>query len=64
MPAAHSMGTGDQYRRRAKECCDEAEHTTDPEKRLTLLEMAQRWMQLAEAIETIEASQRPARKKQ
>jgi hypothetical protein len=64
MPAAHSMGTGDQYRRRAQECCEEAERTADPEKRLSLLEMAQRWTHLAEAVETIEASRARARKQE
>jgi hypothetical protein len=42
------MAAGDEYRARARECTDAAAHAADPERRLSLLELAQRWLVLAD----------------
>jgi hypothetical protein len=47
------MASGDQYRIRAKECTGAAEQAADPERRLSLLELAGRWMRLAEQADEI-----------
>jgi len=45
--------TGDEYRSRANECIAAAEQATDPERKISLLELAQRWMRLAFQVEII-----------
>jgi hypothetical protein len=47
------MASGDHYRARARECIEAADRTSEPERKLTLLELAQRWMRLAEQVDTI-----------
>jgi hypothetical protein len=50
------MADGDHYRVRAKECTEAAAHSTEPERRVALLELAQRWQSLAEQADEIERS--------
>ena len=45
------MGPGDQYRARAKECLEAADAIADRE---NLVELAQRWLMLAEQVEGIQ----------
>jgi hypothetical protein len=48
------MAAGDEYRARARECTDAADHAADPERRLSLLELAQRWLVLADQADEME----------
>ena len=45
------MGYRDQCRKRAIECIDAADHATCPERKVTLLELAQRWLMLANQVD-------------
>jgi hypothetical protein len=45
--------TGDEYRSRANECIAAADQVTDPERKIGLLQLAQRWMRLAFQVEKI-----------
>jgi hypothetical protein len=45
--------TADQYRARANECIAAADHVADPERKVSLLQLAQRWMRLAFQVEKI-----------
>jgi hypothetical protein len=45
--------TGDEYRSRANECITAADQVTDPERKISLLQLAQRWMRLAFQVEKI-----------
>ena len=47
------MGSGDNYRARAIECIEAADHVADVERRLVLLDLAQRWLWLAGQIDAI-----------
>ena len=47
------MGSGDNYRARANECIEAAERAADPERKLVLLDLAQRWLWLAGQIDAI-----------
>jgi hypothetical protein len=38
------MASGDECRARAKECIEAAERAADPERKLVLLDLAQRWL--------------------
>jgi hypothetical protein len=48
------MAAGDNYRERAIECIQAAYALADLERKLTLLELAQRWIDLASWVETTE----------
>ncbi len=41
------MQSGDQYRNRANECIAAADKATEPERKVSFLELAQRWLRLA-----------------
>jgi hypothetical protein len=41
------MAAGDQYRTQANVCMEAADRTIDPDRRVSLLELAQRWLRLA-----------------
>ena len=45
------MAAGDEYRARAQECMQAAESIADTERKISLLELAQRWMWLANQLE-------------
>jgi hypothetical protein len=45
------MAPADEYRARAKECIDVAERAADPKRKLSLLELALRWMRLAAKVD-------------
>ena len=45
------MTSGDRYRKRAVECIDAADHATCPERKITLLQLAQRWLMLAHQLD-------------
>ena len=47
------MSTGDEYRSRANECMAAAENVTEPERKVSLLQLAQRWLRLAFQVERI-----------
>jgi len=47
------MSAGDQYRARALECIEAAAAVVASERKLALLELAQRWLNLAAQIEEI-----------
>jgi hypothetical protein len=47
------MATGDNYRAQANECVAAAGVVADPERKLVLLELAQRWLGLAGQADTI-----------
>ena len=42
------MSPGDEYRTRASECVEAADRTVDPGRKLSLLDLARRWLRLAE----------------
>jgi hypothetical protein len=42
------MASGDQYRLKAAECTEAAQRASEPERKVGLLELAQKWLQLAE----------------
>jgi len=48
------MATADEYRSRANECIAAADNVTEPERKVSLLELAQRWLQLAFQVEKIQ----------
>jgi len=45
--------TGDQYRAQANECIAAADQATDPKRKISLLQLAQRWLRLAFQVEKI-----------
>ncbi len=45
--------TGDQYRARANECIAAAAQVSDPERKISLLELARRWLRLAFRVDKI-----------
>jgi hypothetical protein len=45
--------TGDEYRSRANECIAAADQVTDPQRKISLLQLAQRWLRLAFQAEKI-----------
>ena len=47
------MGFGDNFRARANECIEAAERVADVERKLVLLDLAQRWLSLAGQIDAI-----------
>jgi hypothetical protein len=47
------MTPGDEYRNWANECIAAADNITEPERKVSLLELAQRWMRLAFQVEKI-----------
>jgi hypothetical protein len=47
-------GSGDEYRERASECIAAADQVAEPERKVGLLELAQRWLRLAFQVEKIE----------
>jgi hypothetical protein len=47
------MGFGDNFRARANECVEAAGRVADPESKLVLLDLAQRWLGLAGQIAAI-----------
>jgi hypothetical protein len=47
------MASGDRYRARASECADAADSAVDPERRVTLLELARRWLRLADQVDAM-----------
>ena len=48
------MRSSEECRARATECIDAADRTSDPERKLALLELAQRWLRLSEKFRTSE----------
>jgi hypothetical protein len=48
------MLSGDEYRKRANECIAAADNAAGPERRVGLLELAQRWLRLAFQVDKIE----------
>jgi len=50
---------GNQYRVRARECMEAADGINEPGHRIILLELAQRWLMLADQIDKIEARRQP-----
>jgi len=48
------MPTGDEYRERANECIAAADKVIEPERKVSLLELAQRWLRLAFQVEKIQ----------
>ncbi len=55
------MPTGDEYRSRANECIAAADNVTEPERKVSLLELAQRWLRLAFQVEQIGDQKRALR---
>ena len=47
--------TSDKYRARADQCVKAASSVADPEGKVALLNLAQRWLQLASQIDKIDA---------
>ncbi len=47
------MAPGDEYRSRANECIAAADKVIEPERKVSLLELAQRWLRLAFQVEKI-----------
>jgi hypothetical protein len=47
------MGSVDNYRARANECIEAADRAAGPERKLVLLDLAQRWLSLAGQIDAI-----------
>ncbi len=47
------MASEDEYRKRANECIVAADKAAEPERRVSLLELAQRWMRLAFQLDKI-----------
>jgi hypothetical protein len=47
------MASGDNYRARANECIEAAVGVADPERKLVLLDLAQRWLWLAGQTDAI-----------
>jgi hypothetical protein len=45
------MSRADEYQRYALECVRVAQHTADPKDKALLLEMARRWLELAERVQ-------------
>jgi hypothetical protein len=52
------MDTSEQYRRRAQACTHAANATKDPEGREALLELAEQWMRVADAIDAASLQRR------
>ena len=50
---------GNQYRVRARECMEAADRINEAGRRIILLELAQRWLTLADQIDGIEARRQP-----
>ena len=48
------MPSGDEYRSRADECIAAPDQITEPERKVSLLELAQRWLRLAFQVEKIQ----------
>ena len=48
------MPSGDEYRSRGDECIAAADQITEPERKVSLLELAQRWLRLAFQVEKIQ----------
>jgi hypothetical protein len=48
------MAGGDQYRRRAEACFRAAKRAKDPDRRFDLTATAERWIRLAETVDTID----------
>jgi hypothetical protein len=47
------MASGDEYRKRANECIAAADKAVEPVRKVSLLELAQRWMRLAFQLDKI-----------
>ncbi len=48
------MLSGDEYRKRANECIAAADKAAEPVRKVSLLELAQRWLRLAFQVDKIE----------
>jgi hypothetical protein len=48
------MASGDEYRKRANECIAAADKAAEPVRKVSLLELAQRWLRLAFQVDKIE----------
>jgi hypothetical protein len=48
------MLSGDEYRQRANECIAAADRVAEPERKVGLLELAQRWLRLAFQVDQIQ----------
>jgi hypothetical protein len=46
--------SGDRFRSRAIECIEAADATADPGRKLALVELAQRWLNLAAQVEAMD----------
>jgi hypothetical protein len=49
-----AMGSRDEYRKRANECIAAADKAAEPERKVGLLELAQRWLRLAFQVDKIQ----------
>jgi hypothetical protein len=47
------MASGDEYRKQANECIAAADKAAEPERKVGLLELAQRWLRLAFKLDKI-----------
>jgi len=47
------MASGDEYRKQANECIAAADKAAEPERKVSLLELAQRWLRLAFQLDKI-----------
>jgi hypothetical protein len=47
------MAFGDEYRKRANECIAAVDKAVEPERKVSLLELAQRWLRLAFQVDRI-----------
>ena len=52
------MTSGDEYRARAAECTQAAKSSTEPQRRVGLLELAQKWLRMAEQADALGATKR------
>jgi hypothetical protein len=52
------MTSGDEYRARAAECTQAAKNSTEPQRRVGLLELAQKWLRMAEQADALGATKR------
>ena len=52
------MTSGDEYRAKAAECMEAASRAKEPERRVSLLELAQKWLVMAEQADALGETRR------
>ena len=52
------MTSGDEYRAKAAECTEAASRATEPERRLSLLELAGKWLLMAKEADALGETRR------